>query len=137
MTPIQLPDNADSFEINDVKVHPEQLWLTLGMADVVEEVQYELKFRNLAHLSISRAVDEDHEGIYQIMGIQVIKTTDPRPILNQLGYSFVSQLPRHDYYYLKSDGDLFIQVVATQFDLVQVANKDSPFKPRIYPPSQS
>ncbi len=136
MTPIQLPDNADYFQINDVNIHPENIWLKLGMVDPIEITQYELAFRNLLHLTISKAVDDDNDGVYQIMEIQVVKTLDPQPILDQLGYSFVGQLPQNEYYYLRSVGDLSIQVVAAQFDLAQVSAQDSSFKPRLYPPKK-
>lgn len=134
MTPVQLPNNANYFQINSIDLHPEQIWLKLGMIDPVENIQYEINLNGLLFLELSKTTG-DEDGIYQIGDIEVTHSTNPGTVLTRLQYGFLN--PSHsECFHLRIDGGLRLDVVSTSFSLTPVNAEGSTFRPRIYPPTK-
>ncbi len=135
MTEMQLPANADYFQINDIDLHPELTSLKLGMINPVEIIQYEISLEGLLFLRLSKTTG-DEDGIYQIGEIRVIRSIEPKSTLRNLGYGFVNPSIQQCYH-LQIDGEFVLDATSTSFNITQTSEQHSSFRPRIYPPRKS
>ncbi len=107
----KLPKNINYYQINKVDLHSITLDLTIDFVNPIDlDEDMSISFEELVYFAISKT-PEDNEGCFQIGDVQLFLCNDIKELLTLKQCSLIIPADLENVYYLKIEGDIFIELI--------------------------
>lgn len=117
----RLPKDIDYYQINDIKLEPITLDLSIGFINPISPDDFfSINFKNLAYFSVSKTPN-DIDGIFQIGCCELFHCKDPHSLSELVKCGLVIYERFGESYYLHIEGDVCIDVVSEELIIDNIA----------------